>query len=92
MTFDGPMTGRDGASMNSAAASRSGGALGALSVLVLIVFLGAAPAVAQNADLRQLLDRIDLLERDIQTLNIQLARGGKIPLPAPGVASTVVGH
>ena len=89
MTFDGPMTGRDGASMNSAAASRSGGALGALSVLVLVVFLGAAPAVAQNADLRQLLDRIDRLERDIRTLNIQLARGGKIPLPAPGVGPGV---
>ena len=87
MTFGGLMTGRDGADMNSVAASRFGGALGALSALMLIVFLGAAPSAAQNADLRQLLDRIDRLERDIRTLNVQLARGGKTPLPAPGIGS-----
>ncbi len=71
--------------MNSTAANFSGGALGVLSALVLVVLLGVAPAVAQNVDLRQLLDRIDRLERDIRTLNVQLARGGKAPLPAPGV-------
>ena len=75
--------------MNSAAASRSGGTLGTLLALMLIVFLGAAPAAAQNADLRQLLDRIDRLERDIRTLNVQLARGGTAPLPAPGVGAGV---
>jgi tol-pal system protein YbgF len=85
MTFDGPMMSRDGAGMNSAAANRSGGALGTLSALVLAVLLGVAPAAAQNADLRQLLDRIDRLERDIRTLNLQLARGGKAPLAAPRV-------
>jgi tol-pal system protein YbgF len=89
MTFDGPMTGQDGAIMISARASRSGSALRALSVLVLIVFIGAAPAAAQNVDLRQLLDRIDRLERDIRTLNVQLARGGNTPLPAPGVGGAV---
>ena len=87
MIFDGPMTHRDGAGMNSAAASLSGGALGALSAFVLAVFLGAAPVAAQNADLRHLLDRIDRLERDIRTLNLQLARGGKAPLPAPRVGA-----
>ncbi len=83
------MTGQDGAIMISARASRSGGALRALSVLALIVFLGAAQAAAQNVDLRQLLDRIDRLERDIRTLNVQLARGGNAPLPAPGVGGAV---
>ena len=85
MAFDGPMTGRDGTDMNSVAASRIGSALRTLSALILIVFLSAATAAAQNADLHQLLDRIDRLERDIRTLNVQLARGGKVPLPPPGV-------
>ena len=85
MKLDGSMTGRDGASMKSAATSRFLRTLGMLSALVVVILLGVAPAAAQNADLRQLLDRIDRLERDIRTLNVQRARGGNAPLAAPGV-------
>ena len=87
MTFDGPMTGRDGTGLNSVVANCSGGALRVLSAFVLAVLLGAGPAAAQNGDLRQILDRMDRLERDIRTLNLQLARDGKTPLPAPGVGT-----
>jgi tol-pal system protein YbgF len=55
-----------------------------------IVVLGAFAAFALPADLgaqtrddlRPLLDRIQRLERDIQTLNVQLARGAAAPAPA----------
>ena len=46
-----------------------------------------APAMAQNADTSALMDRIERLERDIRTLNIQIARGGG----ATGVTSTATG-
>lgn len=49
-------------------------------------FLGAVPAMAQN-DTRALYDRIDRLERDLSTLQSQMARGGSttvIRSPAAG--------
>lgn len=51
--------------------------------LALAMLIGAQPAPAQDAGLRPLLDRLERLERDIKTLNLQLARGGaKRPVPA----------
>ena len=47
--------------------------LGAL-VLGALVFPGA-PVLAQGADMQILLDRMERLERDIRTLNRQIARG-----------------
>lgn len=50
----------------------------ALACAVLAAALLAAPAgpaTAQNVDTQALLDRIERLERDIRTLNIQIARG-----------------
>lgn len=55
--------------------SRFASGCGALPLLLIAV---AAPAAfAQSGqDLRPLLDRMERLERDIRTLNIQLSRGG----------------
>ena len=52
-----------------------------LRVLVafMILFLGlvfTAPAFAQSQDLKPILDRLQRIERDIKTLNIQVSRGG----------------
>ena len=51
--------------------------------LVFGLLIAAPPAPAQEAGLGPLLDRLERLERDIKTLNLQLARGGaKLPFPA----------
>lgn len=42
----------------------------------------SSPAHAQTNDLSSLLNRVNRLERDIRTLNIQLSKGGVAPLPA----------
>jgi len=50
-----------------------------IKVSLLVVALGAAfiaPVFAQNGDLGPILDRLQRLERDIKTLNIQVAGGG----------------
>lgn len=61
-----------------------------LAGVVSAVLLGAPPALAQDKDLKALLDRLDRLERDIRTLNIQLSRGGPLPSPAvPGDGSAL---
>ena len=53
------------------------------------VFAAAWPALSQDADLRGLLDRLQRLERDIQTLNVGIARGGPAPASAgPGGATS----
>lgn len=46
------------------------------------VLLFVPPVLAQSNDIKILLDRLDRLERDIKTLNIQLSRGGTVPVPA----------
>jgi len=52
-------------------------------VVVLVIAAGVTAAMPASAqDLQALLDRIERLERDIRTLNVQVARGG-------GAASTV---
>ncbi len=48
-----------------------------LALLVAAVGLAStAPAIAQSRDLTPILDRLQRLERDIKTLNIQVANGG----------------
>ena len=49
-----------------------------MRVLILAIFMAftACHAMAQSSDVRPLYDRIDRLERDLQTLQAQLARGG----------------
>lgn len=46
-----------------------------LGAFIVSTFASGA-ALAQSADTTQLLNRIDRLERDIRTLNVQIARGG----------------
>ena len=53
---------------------------GTASVLALAI-VGSLPAQAQDSDIGRLLDRIDRLERDIRTLNLQIARGATTPAP-----------
>ena len=60
------------------------------AVVVLSMGVGVATALAQTSDLRPLLDRLERLERDIRTLNIQLSRSGKAP-PAGTAAPAPVG-
>lgn len=49
------------------------------AAMAVAVLAAAGPAFSQNADLKGLLDRIQRLERDIQTLNVEVARGGSAP-------------
>ena len=45
---------------------------------LLVCFLGlafTAPGLAQSTDLKPILDRLQRIERDIKTLNIQVSRG-----------------
>lgn len=49
--------------------------------LASAMFLVAMPASSQESDLKPLLDRLQRLERDIQTMNVQLSRGGMAPPP-----------
>ena len=53
---------------------------GTAAVLALVI-VGAFEAQAQDSDIGRLLDRIDRLERDIRTLNLQIARGATPPVP-----------
>ncbi|MBF0250702.1 MAG: tol-pal system protein YbgF [Alphaproteobacteria bacterium] len=64
-------------------------AVSAAVVAGVVLMLANAPAMAQGADTQALLDRIERLERDIRTLNRQLARapGGG---PAGGGAAAPV--
>lgn len=43
---------------------------------------------AQDRTVQALMDRIDRLERDIRTLNVQMSRGGSAPLPASATPLT----
>jgi len=56
------------------------------------VFLVPPPAAAQNADLQQLLDRLGRVERDIRTLNLQVARGGSGGGASGATAGAVAGE
>ncbi len=44
--------------------------------IAVVLVSQSLPSSAQNADVGVLLDRIERLERDIRTLNVQIARGG----------------
>lgn len=50
--------------------------------IIACVALSVSPGWAQSADTRALMDRIERLERDIRTLNVQIARGGGAPATA----------
>ena len=63
------------------------GLAGAFIAAILIMVAAAPPVSAQNTDLRSLLDRLDRLERDIRTLNIQLSRGGAVAPPKAAAAA-----
>lgn len=57
-------------------------------VIIAAVVMSGSTSWAQSADTRALLDRIERLERDIRTLNVQIARGGGTPATASdGTAS-----
>ncbi|MGB0682488.1 MAG: tol-pal system protein YbgF [Magnetovibrionaceae bacterium] len=62
--------------------SRSFLAVGLLAAALVFQSLAFSGDATAQSDLRPLLDRIDRLERDIRTLNVQLARGegGTTPL------------
>lgn len=45
-------------------------------VLSAAMLVSSLPALAQSLDASALMDRIERLERDIRTLNVQIARGG----------------
>lgn len=53
--------------------------------------LAATPALSQETDLKPLLDRLQRLERDIQTMNVQLSRGGTAPSAGGAPASAAAG-
>lgn len=58
---------------------------GALLVLVIASVAWAPDAQAQTGDdLKVMLDRLQRLERDIRTLNVQISRGGPAPVTATG--------
>ncbi len=57
----------------------------ALAVALVAAML-AAPALAQS-DLQPLMERLQRLERDIQTLNVQIARGAMAPIAREGAPS-----
>lgn len=57
----------------------------ALSVLVIASAAWAPDVGAQTGDdLKVMLDRLQRLERDIRTLNVQISRGGTAPVPVMG--------
>ena len=57
----------------------------ALSVLVIASVAWAPDVGAQTGDdLKVMLDRLQRLERDIRTLNVQISRGGTAPVPVTG--------
>ena len=65
-----------------------------MRVLVLAIFmvLTASAAMAQSYDQRAMYDRVDRLERDLQTLQSQLARGGASSLVVTSPAAQNVGN
>ncbi|MCW8862756.1 MAG: hypothetical protein OQK07_10090, partial [Rhodospirillales bacterium] len=71
--------------------------LGAFAVFAMMLTVMAGPSWAQTAEIRPLLDRIDRLERDIETLSRNVYRGGASgqstaavaqPATAPALSAT----
>ena len=61
-------------------------ALVSSSILAAMV-LFSSDALAQERDLQPLLDRLERMERDIRTLNVQLSRSGSSSSSAPASAT-----
>ena len=53
-----------------------------IAALAVVLLAAVFPARAQGPDLSALIDRMDRLERDIRTLNLQIARGEAPSAPA----------
>jgi tol-pal system protein YbgF len=58
----------------------------ALLLPLVALLLAGAPALAQQTDPRALSDRLDRLQRDVDTLQRQVYRGAAAPGAAPGTA------
>ena len=63
-----------------------------LAVAIASICMMISVKSAQAADVKALVDRLERLERDIRTLNIQISRGrdaigAKVPVSAGGVES-----
>lgn len=64
----------------------------AMFCLSAAMAIPGAPALAQSSEqLRPLIDRMERLERDIRTLNIQVSRGDSAVPPSSGTAGTPTG-
>ena len=63
---------------------------GAVAIVAILVLAGM-PDWAWAQDTRQLMDRIERLERDIRLLNVQLARGQAAPAGGGAAASSQAG-
>ena len=61
-------------------------------VLAIIMVFTASAAMAQSYDQRAMYDRMDRLERDLQTLQSQLARGGASSLVVTSPAAQNMGN
>ena len=74
--------------LNELRAANMGKAFGPalLSLSLFLPLLAAAPAQSQSNDLRSILDRLQRMERDIRTLNIQVSQGAAA---APGSATVL---
>ena len=67
-----------------------GGAV--FAVVIVAAFAAPLPSAAQNLDAAALRDRIDRLERDIRTLNVQISRGGTGAPLASGSGNAVASN
>jgi len=59
--------------------------------VAVVTGAAASTALAQSGDLAPLLDRMERLERDIRTLNLQISRGGSAPTSSGAPAPLVSG-
>lgn len=64
-----------------------------LSIACVVIAIGVmtgSTSWAQSVDARAMMDRIERLERDIRTLNVQIARGGGTPATASSAGAEPV--
>lgn len=61
--------------------------MGFLGAGLLAALAGSPQALAQDRELRPLLDRMERLERDIRTLNVQVSRGVQLSRGGKGAVS-----
>ena len=61
----------------------------AVAIALCLAMLSAAPASAQLTETESLINRLIRLEREVQTLNLQVYRGEPAPAATPGTAAPV---